>query len=114
HLALGGEAFAVQFRDKVARSLNVARVINLYGPTEATIDAIGYTVSGQETGTHIPIGRPFPNYRVYVLDAGLEPVAAGVAGELYIAGLGVARGYLNRFGLTAERFVADPYGEPGS
>src|SRR6185369_8575488 len=114
HLVLGGEAFTTELQRQISRSVNVARVTNLYGPTETTIDATGYAVSGDETGTHIPIGRPLPNYRVYVLDSGLEAVAAGVVGELYIAGRGVARGYLGRFGLTAERFVADPYGEPGS
>ena len=99
---------------QISRSLEVSRITNLYGPTETTIDAIGYAVTGEETGTHVPIGRALPNYRVYVLDGGLEPVAAGVVGELYIAGLGVARGYLGRLGLTAERFVADPHGLPGS
>jgi amino acid adenylation domain-containing protein len=114
HLALGGESFTVEFRNELSRQLDVACLTNLYGPTEATIDAIALAVEGEHDGSYVPIGRPLPNYRAYVLGDGLQPVPAGVAGELYIAGAGLARGYLGRPGLTAERFVADPFGPAGS
>ncbi len=114
HLVLGGEPFTIELRQKILERLKVASITNLYGPTETTIDAAGFAVEEDQPGPYIPIGRPLPNYRVYVLDGGLEPVAAGVSGELYIAGAGLARGYLGRSGLTAERFVADPYGAAGS
>ena len=113
HLALGGEAFTSEFRSEISRHVKLNRITNLYGPTEATIDAASHRVSGDEAGSIVPIGHPMANYRIYVLDGGLEPVPAGVVGELYIAGFGLARGYHRRPGITAERFVADPHGAPG-
>ena len=114
HLVLGGEPFMIELRRKISTHLNVANITNLYGPTETTIDAVGFTVEEDQPGPYIPIGRPLPNYRAYVLNAELEPVAVGECGELYIAGAGLARGYLGQAGLTAERFAADPYGTAGS
>jgi amino acid adenylation domain-containing protein/non-ribosomal peptide synthase protein (TIGR01720 family) len=114
HLALGGETFTTGFAREISRHLEVKRLTNLYGPTEATIDAVAFAVEGEQSGANIPIGRPLPNYRVYVLDSSLGPVPAGVVGELYIAGVGLARGYSGLAGLTGERFVANPYGPAGS
>ena len=82
------------------------RVFNEYGPTETTIGA----VAGYVSGSDIHIGRPYANTQAYVLDALLQPCAVGVVGELYLGGVGLARGYWGRAGLTAERFVANPYG----
>ncbi|MBV8777993.1 MAG: amino acid adenylation domain-containing protein, partial [Alphaproteobacteria bacterium] len=109
-----GEALPSELRDRVARLWPDVQLENLYGPTEASIDVTYWACAGDRSA-EVPIGRPLWNTQAYVLDAALEPVPAGVAGELYIAGAGLARGYLNRAGLTAERFVADPHGaSPGA
>ena len=86
------------------------RVRNTYGPTETTLCATWKPIEpGAALGPELPIGRPMTNRQIYILDAFLRPVAPGVAGELYIAGTGLARGYLSRPDLTAERFVACPF-----
>ncbi|MFC4117864.1 non-ribosomal peptide synthetase [Nonomuraea zeae] len=85
---------------------------NLYGPTEAAVDVSWHACRPGETV--IPIGRPMPGCRLHVLDGHLEPMPVGVPGHLHIGGVQVARGYAGRPGLTAERFVPDPYGPPGA
>ncbi|MFF7192063.1 amino acid adenylation domain-containing protein, partial [Streptomyces sp. NPDC008222] len=115
-LVVGGEQLTGEQLEQWRRSHPAATVVNEYGPTEATVGCVAHQLfSGQPAPAGpVPVGRPAWNTQVYVLDAGLCPVPVGVAGELYVAGAGLARGYLNRPGLTAERFVADPFGVPGS
>ncbi|MBF6235186.1 AMP-binding protein, partial [Nocardia farcinica] len=93
--------------------LTGARLHNLYGPTEAAVDVTYHEVTAADV-VSVPIGRPVWNTRVFVLDARLHPVAPGVAGELYLAGDQLALGYLGRPDLTADRFVANPFGGVGS
>ncbi|TBW43916.1 amino acid adenylation domain-containing protein, partial [Marinobacter halodurans] len=115
HLTVGGEAL-----DEQAMALWRARadhhpgLRNAYGPSEASICSSLHLCDPEEAGDP-PIGRPIANTRIYLLDAGGEPVPLGAVGELYIGGAGVARGYLDRPELTAERFVLDPFSaEPGA
>ncbi|RSM50664.1 non-ribosomal peptide synthetase [Amycolatopsis balhimycina DSM 5908] len=107
----GGDAVPLAAVERVRRTCPDVRVRHLYGPTEATLCATWWLLEpGDETGSVLPIGRPLAGRRVHVLDAFLRPVPPGVAGELYVAGAGVAQGYSSRPALTAERFVADPSG----
>ncbi|SNT54475.1 amino acid adenylation domain-containing protein [Streptosporangium subroseum] len=113
-LMVGGEAAqATQVLEWTGKHAGVA-VVNHYGPTETTVGCLDHVVEAGGDGEGVlPIGRPVWNTRVFVLDAWLRPVPVGTAGELYVAGAQLTRGYLNRPGLTAERFVANPYGAPG-
>ncbi|WP_318023137.1 non-ribosomal peptide synthetase [Streptomyces sp. ICN988] len=115
-LVIGGEALRGEALAGWRQAHPDVEVINAYGPTEATVNCAEFRLEpGVETPSGaVPIGRPFANTRTYVLDAALQPVPVGSPGELYVAGVVLARGYLDRPGLTAERFVADPYGPAGT
>ncbi|MCW6011229.1 amino acid adenylation domain-containing protein, partial [Micromonospora sp. CPCC 205371] len=112
-VVLAGEALSEDVMEAVRAAMPGCRVANIYGPTEASVYSSAWYSTGPETAAP-PIGRPLANTRLYVLDSRLCPVPVGVAGELYIGGEGVARGYLRRPGLSAERFVADPFGGVGA
>ena len=114
-LVIGGESLNELSVSRWRRHAPQTRLMNEYGPTETVVGCTVYEVQPSDPeGGSIPIGRPIWNTRLYVLDGSLQPVPVGVRGELYIAGAGLARGYLKRPGLSAERFVADPFGAPGS
>ncbi len=109
---LGGEALPAELVRRTRERFPDARIWNHYGPTEATVNT---TVARVEDSARITLGRPIANARVYLLDVHGAPVPVGVAGELYVGGAGVSRGYLGRPELTAEKFVPDPFaGEPGA
>ncbi|HEY3689579.1 MAG TPA: amino acid adenylation domain-containing protein, partial [Pseudonocardiaceae bacterium] len=120
-VVLAGEALSARAVRDIRAATSCTRIANIYGPTEATVYATAWygdaalferdAAAGEQAP---PIGRPIANTQVYVLDAGLRPVPVGVPGELYLAGHGLARGYLRRTGLTAQRFVANPFGQPGT
>ncbi|MFD4245439.1 amino acid adenylation domain-containing protein, partial [Streptomyces sp. NPDC058525] len=104
-LMVGGEALGQTLWAALAAAPDTV-ALNMYGPTECTVDALHHRLTADPRPL---IGRPLPNLRAHVLDGGLRPVPPGVPGELYLSGAGLARGYLGRPALTAERFVADPF-----
>ncbi|MFF8654658.1 non-ribosomal peptide synthetase [Streptomyces huasconensis] len=110
----GGDVVDAAAVRRVRRHCPGTVVVNGYGPTEATVFATAHRVQGPGPSGPPPIGRPLDGTRVYLLDARLRPVPDGRAGEVYLAGAGLAHGYLGRPAATAERFVADPYGAPGT
>ena len=114
YLVIGGELLTEQLLQQILRLEPECEIVNHYGPTETTIGSLTLRLKDgwqKSNARSIPIGRPIANTRVYILDAHREPVPIGVAGELFIAGAGVAAGYINQPALTAERFLADPFTE---
>ena len=108
-----GEALSVDTQQAVFKRLSQASLYNLYGPTEAAIDVTHWSCCDDDQNL-VPIGQPISGIQTWVLDKGLQSVPQGVVGELYLGGVGLARGYLQRAALTAERFIADPQGNNGN
>lgn len=104
-----GEALSADLRERCL-SRWAPRLENLYGPTEAAIDVTYWSCNRENVGGKVPIGRPIANMQAYILDRNLEPVPTGTAGDLYISGIGLARGYCSHPRLTAEGFIPNPFG----
>ncbi len=109
-----GEALPRSLQEQFFGVLADVQLHNLYGPTEAAVDVTHWDCGADGFDDKVPIGHPISNTQIYLLNEWLQPVPEGVTGELYIGGVQLARGYLNRSDLTAEKFIPNPYGEPGS
>ena len=110
-----GEALPYELQQRFFERLQQAELHNLYGPTEAAVDVTWWPCQRDDLGGIVPIGRPIDNITTYILDRNFEPMPVGVPGELYLGGVGLARGYHRRPGLTAEKFVPHPHSEqPGA
>ncbi|MDE9441898.1 amino acid adenylation domain-containing protein [Xenorhabdus bovienii] len=106
-----GEALSYSLQQQCLAHFAHSELHNLYGPTEAAIDVTSWRCVPNQHAGLVPIGHPIDNTQIYILDKHHQPVPIGVIGEIYIAGAGVARGYLNKPELTAERFIQDPFGQ---
>ncbi|MBH8552834.1 amino acid adenylation domain-containing protein [Nostocaceae cyanobacterium CENA357] len=110
HIICGGEALPVELIERFFAKLNLDNVLhNCYGPTEASIDTTFWTCQRGTNYAFAPIGRPITNVQIYILNENLQSVPVGESGELYIGGIGLARGYMNRPELTTEKFIFDPF-----
>ncbi|MFM0737981.1 amino acid adenylation domain-containing protein [Paraburkholderia xenovorans] len=113
-IVASGEALAPELVARVARQLPHARLDNLYGPTEAAIDVSHWACGTRDAeALSVPIGHPIANLQLHALDVAMQPLPQGAIGELYLGGTGLARGYLGRAALSAERFVPDPFSHGG-
>ncbi|GJD17563.1 amino acid adenylation domain-containing protein [Rivularia sp. IAM M-261] len=111
HISCGGEALTMELIEQFFARLGLDGVLhNVYGPTEASIDATFWKCQRNVSTSVAPIGKPILNASVYILDENLQPTLPGEAGELYIGGVGLANGYLNRPELTSEKFIINPFG----
>ncbi|MBF8184510.1 amino acid adenylation domain-containing protein [Nonomuraea sp. K274] len=112
-IVCSGEELPADLARLCLRTLNL-RLENLYGPTEASVDVTSWTCEPGSEAPRVPIGSPIANTRTYVLDGRLQPAPVGVTGDLYLGGAGLSRGYRGQPALSAERFVASPFGPPGA
>jgi amino acid adenylation domain-containing protein len=108
-IILGSDVFTQNLYQKMNSKFDAENIINIYGPTETAINATWYRCGSTDAGEILPIGKPLPNYRIYILDPYQRLLPIGISGELHIAGAGVGRGYFNQPELTAEKFVPDPF-----
>lgn len=108
-----GEAISLELQNKFFEKFNLP-YYNLYGPTEAAVEVSVWQCQPNHKGTSVPIGKPMPGNQIYILDKEMRPTPIGTPGELYISGVQLARGYVNRPELTAERFVPNPFEEAGA
>jgi pristinamycin I synthase-3/4 len=109
-----GQALTRATQDRFHEAYPDCGLHNLYGPTEAAVDVTAHPCRPEDAGTTVPIGRAIANVRLYVLDETLSPLPPGVVGQLYIGGVALARGYVNRPDLTAASFIPDPFAAPGA